>query len=128
MLEKRCVDYFGQDHNCSMSTFHGGCDEWGVSPCDQTMCIMRGYGGGFGCGNVCGALTGAIAALAAYYIRDPQQRSEAFSQAAAGVVADFKQAFGSEMCADIAPRYKSQGRRCDEVVALTARLMEKYKK
>lgn len=115
--------YTDEGNNCAVAILLAGSDVYGLGLGAEDAKLVIGFGGGMGCGSTCGALAGAIALCGKLFCGREDFR---------GICAEFVKAFedalgcNSTDCAILCPKYKTEERRCEEVVVRTADLLEKF--
>ena len=108
------------NYNCAESILLAANEEYGWHLGEETLRLIGGFGAGMGCGNVCGALCGSIAALSHASIRTKAHETPTLKAACRTLTKEFQQSFGSEMCAQLIPRYRQPDVRCLALVEQTA--------
>lgn len=115
--------YTAEGKNCAVAILLAGSDVYGLGLGAEDAKLVVGFGGGMGCGSTCGALAGAIALLGKLY-----SGKENFRAICAEFVKIFEDGLGcnSTNCAVLCPKYKTEARRCEEVVLRAADLLETF--
>lgn len=119
--------YLEQDMNCAEATlmaaneyFHLGLDETAFR-------AIAGFGGGIGCEHLCGAVVGAVAAISAKLVDGRAHNTPGLSEKCAAFVQEFRETYGSEMCAELRKIREDKGLpRCFWTVRSALELLEKY--
>ena len=126
-IEKMAEEYFlEKDYNCAESTLRIACERYNFDLDDKALKLVSGYGGGFGCGKTCGALCGAIAAISEKTVTERAHATENFKEICSGFVNRFQETFGACDCEKVKPLHFVEGKRCVNVVAKTAEMLEDY--
>lgn len=112
--------YIGESRNCAMSVLMAANKEYELSLTEKEMQLAAGFGGGLGCGNTCGALCGAIASLSMMY------KGEELKNICGKMTNAFDEKFGTTMCKEIAPKYKTPELRCFKTVELACQILEQF--
>ena len=119
-LRERAKDYYQNDYNCAEAMLRAINDAYGLNLPEGSLHLAAGFGGGMGCEKACGALCGGIAALGPLLVTDKAHAAENFGAKCAQLVQAFERDLGSDLCADLKPRYRTDETRCLTTVELAA--------
>ena len=111
--------------SCAQSIFLAASDEYNLGLTKEDAKLVSAFGGGIGCVHICGALAGALSVMGKILIKGDGPSPE-FRAAATGFLKEFEQEFGSTMCAQLTPKYKTEDRHCADLVLQCGNLLEKY--
>ena len=117
------VYYNEKGKNCAESILLAASDLYSLGLNDEDAKLLVGFGGGMGCGSVCGCLAGAIAIIGKLYYGREDLRD-----ICARFTSKFNEALGCDSidCSEIAGKYKTPERRCEEVVLISSKLLEEF--
>lgn len=122
MLREKATFYYGvQGKNCAEGILLAANDVFNFGLNETDIQLFAGFGGGMGCGSTCGAISGAIAVLSKLY-----GSREDFRDLCGAFVNRFQEKFGTLDCAPLAEKYKTEEKRCVDMVEMTAALLEDY--
>lgn len=124
-LKEKARAYYLNDYNCAEAMLRAINDLYGLGLPEDSLLTASGFGGGMGCGKACGALCGGIAALGPLLVNDRAHATENFYTHCAAVAQAFERDLGSDLCADLKPRYKIDETRCLKTVELAADSFER---
>ncbi len=120
--------YFDHNCNCAEAVLRGADEFCGLKLGAEDYKLLSAFGGGMGCGKACGAVCGALAVIGKLNVKTVAHEEEGFKELCAGFVAKAEEKLGSIECAEIAPRFKTEERRCAATVELVSDLLEEYLK
>ena len=123
-LKNRAKFYYtDKNKNCAVAMLLASNDVYGLGFDDSDAEFVVGFGGGLGCGKLCGALAGSIAVLGKMF-----SKRENFRKMCADFTKIFHKGLGCDSidCSVLCPKYKTEDRRCEEVVLICADLLEKF--
>ena len=125
---KQCAhDYFlHKDCNCAEAVVMAANDTWGLGITPADVHLLSGFGGGMGCKRTCGALAGGVAIIGRLAVTDCAHNTPGFGPLCGEFVQQFIDKLGSDQCADLTPRYRTEAERCVAVVEHAAQLLEEH--
>lgn len=127
MLKERAREYFLYgDYNCAESILLAASDTYGLHVTGDGMKLLSGFGAGMGMKRTCGALAGCIAVLGLMTVDTRAHKTEGFRALCAALTQQFMDTLGSDMCADITPRYRREDVRCMPAVEAAADLLDTF--
>jgi len=124
-LKDKARQYYLNDYNCAEAMLRAINDVYGLNLPEGSLLTASGFGGGMGCEKACGALCGGIAALGPLLVQDRAHATQGFGERCAALVQAFERDLGSDLCADLKPRYKTEESRCLKTVELAADSFER---
>ena len=123
LTEQAKVYYNEKGKNCAEAILLAASDVYALNLNDEDAKLLIGFGGGMGCGCVCGCLAGAIAIIGKLYYDKENLRD-----ICARFTARFNETLACESidCKEIAAKYKTPERRCEEAVLVSSKLLEEF--
>lgn len=129
MLGKIAENYYIEKKlSCAQSIFFAASDMYKLGLTAEDAKLVSGFAGGMGCGSLCGALAGSISVMGKLLLTDEAAYTMQLKEACAGFVNAFNKKFTSTLCSEISPKFKTEQRRCGEVVFLCGEMLEEYLK
>lgn len=122
MLKEKAKFYYKtQGKNCAEGILLAARDVYSLDITEKDAALFAGFGGGMGCGSTCGSLSGAIGVLSVLF-----GKREEFRSLCKEFVSIFQNTLGTLECEPLAAKYKTEEKRCVDVVEMTAEILEKY--
>lgn len=118
--------YVEQDYNCAEAILLAGNELYQLGISKEDILIISGFGAGMGCGATCGAVAGSIALLGKLMLKSHAHESSRFSPNCAAFIAAVRAEYGSELCADLKPMFKTEEMRCFGTVEAIADTFEAH--
>ncbi len=117
---------YGEEHdlNCAETMLWGANAVYGLGLDRKALRLAAGFGGGMGVESTCGALTGAVLVLGRMFTRERGHESPRVKELCVRLLTTYRERMGSIDCAPLKARYRSEERKCREVVLQAARLLE----
>jgi C_GCAxxG_C_C family probable redox protein len=112
------------DLNCAETILWGANAVYGLGLDHNALRLAAGFGGGMGVESTCGALTGAVMVLGRLFTRQRGHDSPRVKELCARFLTAYRERMGSSDCAPLKARYRTEERKCREVVLQAALLLE----
>ncbi len=117
--------YLEDGYNCSETILHAGNAYYGLGLHEEDMKLLSGFGSGMYIGSTCGALIGSVAVLSKCIVETKaHDHLDRLRPEISTCVRKFREAFGSQNCAEIRPVFHSKEVRCLNTCLLAAKVLE----
>ncbi len=125
MLKEIAGDYFvNKNCNCAEAIICAANDVYDLKLSPEGLRAFGGFGGGCGSQSLCGAAAGCIGAIGAKHNKTVSRENKIVKVKSAKVIEEFNNAFGSELCSQIVPKYQTTRPLCLNVVQKAADILE----
>ncbi len=126
MLRDCALKYFDKsyDLSCSETMITAANDYYDLKIDTDAFRAMAAFGGGVQVEDICGALTGAAAVIGILYTTGKAHISPKMKELTQELVNKFKDKLGMHLCSDLKAKYRTEEKRCSDIIAATADILE----
>ena len=127
MLYKHLQSGFaeGKDLNCAETILFAANEAYGLGLDREALKLASGFGGGMAIESVCGALTGAVMVLGRVFVKDRGHQSPWLKDIIKEFLDLYRQDMGSIMCDSLKDRYRTEEKKCRDVIERAALMLDK---
>jgi len=127
VLHKLLQDGFdeGMDLNCAETILYGANEAYRLGLDKNALKLAAGFGGGMAIESVCGALTGCIMVLGRLFVEDRAHQSPELKEHIKELFRLYGEDMGSIMCDALKDRYRTEEKKCRDVIEKAARILDK---
>jgi C_GCAxxG_C_C family probable redox protein len=112
------------DYNCAETMLYAANEYYELNLSKDAMKTVASFGGGMAIGNVCGAITGCLAALGVIFTKEKAHESDKIKILTKRFIESFGKRFGYIDCAPLKDVYKTEEKRCSDMIVAAAEIME----
>jgi len=126
MLTDVALKYYAKDYdlNCAETMLYAANEYYGMNLSKDALKTMATFGGGMAIGNVCGAITGCLAALGVLFTEEKGHESDLGKILSKRLFEGFGKRFGYIDCAPLKEVYKTEEKRCSDMILAAAEVLE----
>ena len=109
-----------EDYNCAEKIIYGANQVYDLG-LDPAACkLAAGFGAGCGIGHLCGTLAAGCMVLSHRYVRQRAHESNLIPQKTDAFLHGFEQQMGSLMCENLKRQYRTEEKKCYDVIYAAA--------
>ena len=112
------------DYNCAETMLYAANEYYDLNLSKDALKTMASFGGGMAIGSVCGAITGCLAALGVLFTKDKAHESDTIKTLSKRFHTEFGKRFGYSNCAPLKDIYRTDEKRCSDMILVAAEIME----
>lgn len=126
MFRETALKYYDKelDYNCAETMLYAANEYYDLNLSPQVYKTMGSFGGGISIGNVCGAITGCLAALGIMFVDEKAHESGNIKTLTKRFIQSFGKEFGYIDCTPLKDSYKTEEKRCEDMILAAADIME----
>ena len=126
MLRDCALKYYdpSYDLNCAETIMTAANETYRLNIDADAFRAMAAFGGGVHVEDICGALTGAVAVIGILYTSGKGHTSPKVTDLTKEMVNAFHQRMGTHACADLKENYRTEEKRCGDIIAVAADVLE----
>jgi C_GCAxxG_C_C family probable redox protein len=113
-----------RNYNCAETMLYAANEYYDLNLSKDALKTMGSFGGGMAIGNVCGAITGCLAALGVIFVEEKAHESDKIKIITKRFIENFGKQFGYIDCAPLKDVYKTEEKRCEDMIFAAAEIME----
>lgn len=112
------------DYNCAETMLYAADEYYHLNLSKDTFKTMGSFGGGMAIGNVCGVITGCLAALGIIFVEEKSHESDKVKILTKRFIERFGKQFGYIDCTPLKDTYRTEEKRCGDMILAAAEIME----
>ena len=126
MFTEVALKYYAKelDYNCAETMLYAANEYYELNLTKEALKTMSAFGGGMAIGSVCGAITGCLAALGILFTEEKSHESDKIKILSKRFHTEFGKRFGHVDCAPLKDIYKTDEKRCSDMIIAAAEIME----
>mgnify|MGYP000372887699 CR=1 FL=1 len=127
MLQELIQNGYGikEDLNCAETILYGANQVYHLNLKADSLKLAAAFGGGMAIESVCGVLTASLMVLGKLFVPDIAHKYPEIKELSKELFDTFKQEMGDILCKPLKDNYRTEEKKCREVILKAAEILDK---